>query len=98
MRGVWWNLIWAVVVVCAAPAVASDPHSHPAFALGLEQAESDALKVSIPLRAAEADADAAEAQGDAQYTALFPRLTLQGQAQYQRIVPVMAVGFGPPIE
>jgi outer membrane protein TolC len=71
--------------------------SPSSFELSLKEAETRALDASNQLKALSSDRDAATERADAQYSALFPRLTLGGTFQYLTEVPTVNLpipGFG----
>ena len=67
--------------------------------LGFREAEKQALASSNRLKAAISDANAVTEQADAQYAALFPRVSLDGNYRYISEVPRLAVSPAfPPIQ
>ncbi len=63
----------------------------PTFSLTLEQAEVAARAHSQELKAAAEQSAAAKDGADAQFSALFPRVSLEGSYQYQAVLPELAV-------
>ncbi len=66
--------------------------------LTLRQAEDRALQSSSLLKAYAADRQAAAEQSGAQFSALVPRISLQGNYTYIGTIPELAVGPGAPIK
>ncbi|OFZ55622.1 MAG: hypothetical protein A2428_12235 [Bdellovibrionales bacterium RIFOXYC1_FULL_54_43] len=85
--------VWALFLTQAA-------HARPeVLELGFREAEQQALASSNRLKAALSDANAAREQADAQYAALFPRVSLDGNYRYISEVPRLAVSPAfPPIQ
>jgi outer membrane protein TolC len=82
-----------LAALLASAAAAAQP---PTFALTLAQAEIAARAHSQELKAAAEQSAAAKDGADAQFSALFPRLTLNGSYQYQAVLPEIAILPGAP--
>ena len=80
-------LIWALSAASAQP---------PRLAIDLAQAEQAALAHSPLLQAAASNVAAAEAQVEAQFAQLVPRVTLDGSYQYQTQVPRVSLAPNAP--
>jgi len=83
-----------LAALLAAPAGAAAP----TFSLTLAQAETAARAHSQELKAAVQQGAAARDGADAQYSALYPRVTLNGFYQYEAVLPQIALGPGEPSE
>ena len=79
------------LLLAGAPAFAAAP---PRLSITLAQAESLALGHSPILKTAQNNLAAADAQVDAQFALLVPRLTLDASYQYQTIVPHLSLAPG----
>ncbi len=78
----------AILMVFLAARAAAAP---PTFSLTLEQAEIAARAHSQELKAAAEQGAAAKDGADAQFSSLFPRVSLNGSYQYQAVLPELAV-------
>jgi outer membrane protein TolC len=83
-----------LAALLAAPAAAQAP----TFSLTLAQAETAARAHSQELKAALEQNAAAKDGADAQLSALYPRVSLDGSYQYEAVLPQIALGPGQPSE
>jgi outer membrane protein TolC len=80
----------------ALAATASAAAEAPRFELTMAEAEAAARAHALDVKAAAEESASARDRADAAFSPLLPRLTLDGSARYQAIVPTVALAPGSP--
>jgi len=81
------------LLALAAAAASAEP---PRFVLTLAEAEASGREHSLRLKAAAQESAAARDRSEEQFSALLPRLTLDGSYRYQTEVPSLSLAAGQP--